>query len=159
MSAPGTGDYALMHWMVRWMFVPCVISGTVGAHAQHLREPLQDPFAFRACWVSSTKLNPCCTLKTSVTCGEGRTAVNSLSILKTLHGWVGFQLRASIRSGCRVRIRLWPRLPRDCHRLLSIVPMYGASAERSASWCSSLDPASASYTFSSGRGGGGIGQV
>ena len=35
----------------------------------------------------------------------------------------------SIRSGCSVRIRLWPRLPRDCHRLLSILPTRGASVE------------------------------
>ena len=62
---------------------------------------------------------------------------------------------ASIWSGCSVRIRLWPRLPRDCHRLLSIVPMSGASAERLASCCSSLDPASASYTGASALEGGG----
>ena len=55
---------------------------------------------------------------------------------------------ASIWAGRSVHIRLWLRLPRNCHRLLSIVPMYGASAERSAS-CSSLDPASAVR-----RGGG-----
>ena len=32
-------------------------------------------------------------------------------------------------SGCSVRIRLWPRLPHGGHRLLSFMPMYGASSE------------------------------
>ena len=59
-------------------------------------------------------------------------------------------------SGCSVRIRLWPRLPCDCHCLLSLVPMYGTSAGRSVSRCSSLDPASTSYTSASGSIGLGV---
>ena len=60
---------------------------------------------------------------------------------------------ASIWSGCSVRIRPWPRLPRDSDRLLSFVPMFGASAERSVSSCSSLDPASTIYTGAPGSTG------
>ena len=36
-------------------------------------------------------------------------------------------VRASIWSGCSVRIRLWPRLPHGCHRLRSIRPQLGAN--------------------------------
>ena len=42
--------------------------------------------------------------------------------------------------GCSVHIRLWPRLPLGVHRLLSIVPMFGASAVRFVSSGSSLAP-------------------
>ena len=66
------------------------------------------------------------------------------------------RLGASTWSACSVRIRLWPRLPRNCHWLLSLVPMYGASAGRSVSRCSSLDPASTSYTGASGSIGLGV---
>ena len=54
-------------------------------------------------------------------------------------------LGASTWSGCSVRIWLWPRLPCDCHRLLSILPTRGASVECPANWCSSLDPTSAGH--------------
>ena len=30
-------------------------------------------------------------------------------------------------SGCSVRVRLQPRLPHGCHRLLTIVPIFGVS--------------------------------
>ena len=36
-------------------------------------------------------------------------------------------------SGCIVCIRLWPRLPHGCHRLLSILPMLGALTVRDVS--------------------------
>ena len=32
-------------------------------------------------------------------------------------------------SGCNVRVGLWPRLPHGCYRLLSKVPMFGASCD------------------------------
>ena len=62
----------------------------------------------------------------------------------------------SIWSGCSVRIRLWPRLPRDCHRLLSILPTCGASVECPANWCSSLDPTSAGHFSCPGSTGLGV---
>ena len=70
----------------------------------------------------------------------------------TVVGWAGFRRGASIWSGCSVRIRLWPRLPRDCHRLLSILPSRGASVECPANWCSSLDPTSAGHVSTGGGG-------
>ena len=59
-------------------------------------------------------------------------------------------------SCCSVRIRLWPRLPRDCHRLLSILPTRGASVECLANWCSSLDPTSAGQVSCPGSTGLGV---
>ena len=56
-------------------------------------------------------------------------------------------------SGCNVRIRLWPRLPHGCHRLLSIMPMYGASAVRFVITSSTLVPASADCTGAAGSTG------
>ena len=64
--------------------------------------------------------------------------------------------RASIWSGCSVRIRLWPCLPRDCHRLLSILPTRGASVECPANWRSSLDPTSAGHFSCPGSTGLGV---
>ena len=63
---------------------------------------------------------------------------------------------ASMWSGCSVRIRLWPRLPRNCHRLLSILPTRGASVECPANWCSSLDPTSAGHFSCPGFSGLGV---
>ena len=71
-----------------------------------------------------------------------------------LGGWTGGG--ASIWSGRSVRIRLWPRLPRDCHRLLSIWPTRGASVECPANWCSSLDPTSAGHVSRPASSGLGV---
>ena len=64
--------------------------------------------------------------------------------------------KASIWSGCSVRIRLWPRLPRACHRLLSTLPTRGTSVECPPNWCSSLDPTSAGRIGCPGSTGLGV---
>ena len=66
------------------------------------------------------------------------------------------QRGASIWSGCNVRIRLWPRLPRDCHRLRSILPTHGASVECPANWCSTMDPTPAGHISCPGSIGLGV---
>ena len=49
-------------------------------------------------------------------------------------------------SGCGVRIRLWPRLPHGCQRLLSVPPLYRVITVRSVLPSAALVPASALYT-------------
>ena len=76
--------------------------------------------------------------------------------MKIVLGGEQWPAGASIWSGCSVRIRLWPRLPRDCHRLLSILPTRGASVECPANWCSSPNPTSAGHISCSGSTGLGV---
>ena len=58
-------------------------------------------------------------------CGGGRARTRSPRDVR-LRGpqkavpWAGTGLKGLKWSGCIVRIRLWPRLPHGCHRLLSI---------------------------------------
>ena len=79
-----------------------------------------------------------------------------LSLLRVGGPLTGAGRGASTWSGCSVRIRLWPCLPRDCHRLLSILPTRGASVECPANWCSSLDPTSAGHFSCPGSTGLGV---
>ena len=79
-----------------------------------------------------------------------------LSIFAATSGMCTCMLTASIWSGCSVRIWLWSRLPRDCHRLLSILPTRGASVECPANWCSSLDTTSAGRIGCPGSTGLGV---
>ena len=64
-------------------------------------------------------------------------------------GWIWGRWGGLKWSGCNVRITLWARLPHGCHRLLSIMPMYGAFTVQVLITSSTLIPASAG-------GGGGV---
>ena len=63
---------------------------------------------------------------------------------------------ASTWSGCRVRTKLWLRLPHGCHRLLSIMPASGAFTVQQLVRCSPLAPASAGSTSVLGSTGLGV---